>query len=355
MTGINYMRKKLQVDQLAATLPTVDSGVDANRLYSKEAYGLLDEVSDLVSMYIGEKEWGVMVKNAFDRTIRYYQRDRLAARDLIRVRNTDSDFYQWLVGSRVTAGLNARGAAKRNVTFDISSRYAKVYKGGLAVEFTDELRDSMTIDLMSEIMGQVVDAFDELETNIILRALSNGVANGSSFTGIKYNSHVFDASQAGYLNSRLDFDKMLDMHFVMDDEKFNATDMSMSLGLYYDLLSLDEFREASGNWQVTSNSKALKIIEGATPGKPLLPGMDVIRLSVSPLHLPGQVVMYDKEAYMDFAVRQELSSEVAPHDGLHDMSMVTYRNRFGLAARNPEAAVKMTNLDEISLSNKFAP
>ncbi|KKK44455.1 hypothetical protein LCGC14_3167110 [marine sediment metagenome] len=147
MVSVKYIEQKLKVDQLAAKLPKKES-VNDNRLYSKAQYGLLDEVTDLVSLYIGEKEWGVMVKNAFDRTIRTYQRDRLAARDLIRVRSTDSDIYQWLVGGGITAALNARGAAKRTVQFDISSRYAKIYKGGLAIEFTDELKSSMSMDLI---------------------------------------------------------------------------------------------------------------------------------------------------------------------------------------------------------------
>jgi len=351
---MKYIKTKLKVDELAAKLPKKDA-VDKTSLYTKEQYGLLDEITDLVSLYIGEKEWGVMVKNAFDRTIRTYQRDRLAARDLIRVRSTDSDIYQWLVGGGITAGLNARGAAKRTVKFDISSRYAKIYKGGLAVEFTDELRDSMSMDLMSEVMSLVVDAFDELETDIIIKALSAGVANGSTFTGIKQSTHIFDASQTGYITRRLDHDKMLDMQYVMDDEGYNSTDISMSLGLFYDLQSMEEFKDAAGNWVVSSPSKALRIIEGAKPGQPLLPGLSATRLSVSNLHIPGQVVMYDKSEYMDFAVRQELSSELAPHDGLHDVSMITYRNRFGVASRNPEAAVKMINLNEISLTNKFAP
>jgi HK97 family phage major capsid protein len=354
MVSTKYIEHKLKVNELAAKLPKRDNLPD-NRLYSKAQYGLLDEVTDLVSLYIGEKEWGVMVKNAFDRTIRTYQRDRLAARDLIRVRSTDSDIYQWLVGGGITAALNARGAAKRTVQFDISSRYAKIYKGGLAVEFTDELRDSMSMDLMAEVMNLVVDAFDELETDIIIKALSAGVANGSTFTGIKHATHIFDASQAGYITQRLDHDKLLDMQYVMDNEGYNVTDMSMSLGLWYDLMSLEEWKDQSGNWVISSPSKALRIIEGEKAGQPLLPGISATRISVSPLHIAGQVVMYDKSEYMDFAVRKELSSEVAPHDGLHDVSMVTYRNRFGVASRNPEAAVKMINLNEISLTNKFEP
>ena len=354
MVSTKYIEHKLKVDELAATLPKRE-GLPDNRLYTKKQFGLLDEVTDLVSLYIGEKEWGVMVKNAFDRTIRTYQRDRLAARDLIRVRNTDSDIYQWLVGGGITAALNARGAAKRTVQFDISSRYAKIYKGGLAVEFTDELRDSMSMDLMSETINMVVDAFDELETDIIIKALSAGVANGTTFTGIKHSSHIFDASQAGYTNTKLDHSKMLDMQYVQDNEGYNITDISMSLGLWYDLMALDEWKDQSGNWITSSPSKALRIIEGEKAGQPVLPGLSATRISVSPLHVPGQIVMYDKTEYMDFAVRQELSSEVAPHDGLHDVSMITYRNRFGVASRNPEAAVKMINLDEISLTNKFAP
>lgn len=353
MVSTKYIQHKLKVDELANKLPKRETTTD-NRLYTKAQYGLLDEVTDLVSLFIGEKEWGVMVKNAFDRTIRQYQRDRLAARDLIRVRNTDSDIYQWLVGGGITAALNARGAAKRTVQFDISSRYAKIYKGGLAVEFTDELRDSMSMDLMAEVMNMVVDAFDELETDIIIKALSAGVANGSTFTGIKQSSHIFDATKSGFINQRLNHDKLLDMQYVMDDEGYNMTDLSMSLGLWYDLMSLEEFRDAAGNWVVSSPSKALRIIEGENPNKPILPGLSATRISVSPLHIAGQVVGYDKSEYIDFAVKQELSSEVAPHDGLHDVSMVSYRNRFGLAARNPEAAVKMINLNEISLNNKFA-
>ncbi len=354
MVSIKHIENKMKVDELAAKLPKKEGTLD-NRFYTKQQYGLLDQVSDLVSLYIGEKEWGVFVKNAFDRTIRTFQRDRLAARDLIRVQTTDSDVYQWLVGGGITAALNARGAAKRTAKFDISSRFAKIYKGGLAVEFTDELRDSMSIDLMGEVMNLVVDAFDELETDIIIKALSAGVANGSTFTGIKHSSHIFDTSQSGYINQRLDHDKLLDMQFIMDNEGYNATDLTMSLGLWYDLMSLEEFKDAAGNWVVSSPSKALRIIEGDKADKPILPGLSATRISISPLHLPGQVVMYDKDQYMDFAVRQELSSEVAPHDGLHDVSVITYRNRFGVAARNPEAAVKMINLNEISLTNKFAP
>lgn len=352
MVSIKYIENKLRVDKLAATLPKKE-GVKDNRLYSKAQYGLLDEVTDLVSLYIGEKEWGVMVKNAFDRTIRTYQRDRLAARDLIRVRSTDSDIYQWLVGGGITAALNARGAAKRTVQFDISSRYAKIYKGGLAIEFTDELKSSMSMDLMAETMNMVVDAFDELETDIIVKALSAGVANGTTFTGIKQSSHIFDASRTGYITKRLDYDKVLDLQYVMDDEGYNMTDLSMSLGLFYDLMSLEEFKDAAGNWVVSSPSKALRIIEGEKAGQPVIPGIGATRISVSNLHIPGQIIGYDKTEYMDFAVRQELSSEVAPHDGLHDVSMITYRNRFGVASRNPEAAVKMINLNEISLNNKF--
>jgi len=355
MVSVKYIQNKLKVDQLAAKLPKKEGSSLDNRLYTKNQYNLLDEVTDLISLFIGEKEWGVMVKNAFDRTIRTYQRDRLAARDLIRVRNTDSDIYQWLVGGGITAALNARGAAKRTVKYDISSRYAKIYKGGLAVEFTDELRESMSMDLMAEVMDMVVDAFDELETDIIIKSLSAGVANGVTYTGIKQSSHIFDASQSGYISQRLNHDKMLDLQYVMDDEGYNMSDLSMSLGLWYDLMSMEEYKDAAGNWVVSSPSKALRIIEGEKPGQPILPGLSATRISVSNLHLPGQVVGYDKSEYMDFAVRQELSSEVAPHDGLHDVSMVTYRNRFGVASRNPEAAVKMVNLNEISLNNKFQP
>ncbi|KKK44456.1 hypothetical protein LCGC14_3167120, partial [marine sediment metagenome] len=109
---------------------------------------------------------------------------------------------------------------------------------------------------MAETMNMVVDAFDELETDIIVKALSAGVANGSTFTGIKQATHIFDASQAGYITRRLDYDKILDLQYVMDDEGYNMTDLSMSLGLFYDLMSLEEFKDAAGNWVVSSPSKA---------------------------------------------------------------------------------------------------
>jgi hypothetical protein len=349
------MRNVIKIDSLAAKLPKRDALESKISMYKKKNDSLLDKVTGIVSLYVGEKEWGVMVKNAFDRTIRYYQRDKLAARDLVRTKPFNGELYQWLVGTKITAGIVSRSSAKRTVSFDISSRYGKIHKGGLAIEISDDLRDSMTINMMDEIMSQVVDAFDELETNIILKALSKGVANGSNFTGIKYSSHIFDVTKAGYASKRFTHDKMLDMTYVLTDERYNGDHMSMSLGLYFDLLSYEEFKDVSGNWVVTSQSKSLMVIEGATPGKPLLPGLSVVKLSVSPLHPAGEVILYEKESYVDFVIKEELNSEVAVHDGLHDISMITYRNKFGVVARNPEAAVKMINLDEISLDNKFTP
>ena len=78
------------------------------------------------------------------------------------------------------------------------------------------------------------------------------------------------------------------------------------------------------------------------------------RLVVSPLFTAGEVVLFDSKEYIDFVIRKPLSSESAPHDALREVSLVAFSSRYGVAAREPTAAVKIKNLKTISLSNKFA-
>lgn len=350
------VESKFKVAELASKLPEIpeDKKIERNKFFDQQPKDFRAEVEDIVSNYIDQKEWGKLVKVAFDRAIRYYQRDRLQARDLVRFQSIDSEFYQWVVGSGFTAAFNAPGAAKRVVTFDLSSRFARVYKAGLAVEFTDEVREQLTLDLMNETIAKVVDAFDELETDVILKGLSAAVANGTTYSGHQFASHVLDAGAAGYTSTKFDHDKMLDMMYVLEKEGYRPTTMTMGLDIYYDLLTLEPFKDAAQKWTSATSPRATALIEGAAPGAPLLPGLSLVNLIVSPLIPTGEVLMYDRQEFFDFAEREGLNSETAAHDGLHDVSLVTYRQRYGVAAREPMAGVKMTNVAGIDLANKFA-
>jgi len=356
--SMNYrtVEKKFKVAELAAKLPELsqEQKIKRNKFFESQPKDFRAEVEEIVSNYIDQKEWGKLVKVAFDRAIRYYQRDRLQARDLVRFQSIDSEFYQWVVGSGFTAAFNAPGAAKRVVTFDLSSRFARVYKAGLAVEFTDEVREQLTLDLMNETISKVVDAFDELETDVILKGLSAAVADGTTYAGHQFPSHVLNGASGPYTSSKFTHDKMLDMMYVLEREGYRATTMTMGLDIYYDLLNLEPFKDAAQKWTSATSPRATALIEGGSPGAPLLPGLSLVSLVISPLIPSGEVLMYDRQEYFDFAEREGLSSETAPHDGLHDVSMTTYRTRYGVAAREPMAGVKMTNIAGIDLTNKFA-
>lgn len=360
------IQNRLKVAEILKTIdPTgetrTDSSIRAEKLFNQAPASFRQEVEEIVEKimvknYISPREWGKLVKVAFDRAIRYYQRDRLRARELVNYRRTDSDFYQWMEGSGFTAAFNAPGAAKRTVMFDLSSRFARVYKAGLAVEFTDEVRDSMSIDLMREVIAKVVDAFDELETSVVLQGLSAAVANGSNFKGVKHPSHILNFNSADYPNNRMDHDKMVDLMYMGSNEGYRMDTATMPLSMFWQLMRFDEFKEASGDWKYVNSSKAMMVIEGGSLNKPLLPTLGQIqRFVVSPLFPSGEMQMYDRQDFMDFAERAPLTSEQAAHDGLHDVSLSTYRTRYGIAAKNPVAGVKGTNGKGISLpATKFA-
>ncbi len=352
--NISTIESKFKVAELASKLPDVpeEEKIQRNKFFEGQPNDFRSEVEDIVSNYIDQKEWGKLVKVAFDRAIRYYQRDRLQARDLVRFQSIDSEFYQWVVGSGFTAAFNAPGAAKRTVTFDLSSRFARVYKAGLAVEFTDEVRDQLTLDLMNETISKVVDAFDELETDVILKGLSAAVANGTTYSGHQFSSHVLNANNI-YTSNKFDHEKMLDMMFLLEREGYRPTTMTMGLDIYYDLLQLEPFKDASQKWTSATSPRATALIEGGAPGQPLIPGLSLVNLVVSPLIPAGEVLMYDRQEFFDFAERETLNSESAAHDGLHDVSLVTYRQRYGVAAREPMAGVKMINVTGTSLTGKF--
>ena len=351
MTTITEVKKKVQINGLLQKLPKIESA-SSDSLFKTIPRDILEETTEIVSNYISEKEFGTLAKIAFDRAIRYYERERYPARNLVNVKNIDSDFYQWLVGQGVTYALNAPGAQKRTTMFDISSRYARIFKAGAAIEITDELRNALTIDLMNELMQKVIDAKNELETSIIFKALSQAVPDGTTYTGIYWSDHVFDATGTAYTDATLTHDKITDMLYVLEDEGYTPTHMVMGRDIFYRLLDLEPFKDASQKWQNVSSPKAVSIIEGEIPGKPILPGMSLVTLAVSRFAPSGEVILYDKNQYIDFVVREPLNSEVAPHDGLKDISMVTFRNRFGIAAREPIAAVKMINVQGKDMTNK---
>jgi len=348
-------KNKAAIREIEKELPKLHiNNLSGSSLSRRIPNGIVEEATDIVSNYINEAEWGTVVKVAIDRAINYYEREKVQARELVRTQTTDSEYYQWMVGSGFSAAFNASGAAKRTVMFDLSSRYARIFKAGLAVEFTDEMREAMTINLMNETLGKVADAFDELETDVILNALSSGVANGTTYFGVKHSSHILDAGAAGYGSQKLDHEKMLDMMYILENEGYQGSTMVMPLDMYYQLLQLDVFKDAQGKWTSAASPRAVQIIEGDSPGKPILPGMSMTKLVVSPLFPAGEVVMFDPNEYLDFVIRKPLGSEAAPHDALREVSTVAFSTRYGVAAREPTAAVKMTNLDAISLANKFA-
>jgi hypothetical protein len=330
-------------------------------LFSQNKQNFLEEMSEYITdlmhqNYISPKEFGKLVKVAFDRTIRYYQRDRLQARELVNFRRTDTDFYQWVVGSGFTAAFNAPGAAKRTVMFDMSSRFARIYKAGLAVEYLDETRESMSIDLLNETISKVVDAFDELETSVILGGISAGVADGVRFRGVKHASHVIDFNSPAYSSNRPDHDKLIDMVFISANENYRADVMVMSLSGFYEHMRFDEWKDASKKWNYVNSTKVMTVIEGGSANRPVLPFMNSIRtLVVSNLIPDGEIIMYDKAEYVDFAERLPLTSKMEVHDGLHDLDTVTYRSRSGIAVKEAHAAVKGINARKIHLpDNKFA-
>jgi len=347
-------QNRLKIEEIAKTLPDKGQSQPRDTIFNRIPQDILEEATDIAKNYIGEAEWGTVVKTAFDRTIRYYERDRVQARELVRVQETDSEFYQWLVGSGYNAYWTAPGAEKRTVTFDMSSRHARVWKAGLAIEFTDEMREAMTLNLMNETMSKTIDAFDALETNTVLEGISNGVANGTDYTGIKYSSHIIDGTHAKFNNSgTLDHQKFLTAQFVLDEEGFEGSTVTMNSKHFYKLMELEPFKDADDNWAYLTSPKAISIVEGSTPNKPVLPGIKAKRLIHSPLFPEDEMVMFDEDEYLDFVIREPLNSEVAPHDGLRDINLVTYRSRYGIAAREPTAAVKITNLDGIDVTGIF--
>ena len=349
-------KNKAKINDIAMTLPKIKSEDSLRRasLSRRVAQNIVDEAMEIVSNYISEAEWGTVVKVSIDRAINYYERERVQARELVRVQQTDSEYYQWMVGSGFSAAFNSPGAAKRTVMFDLSTRYARIFKAGLAVEFTDEMREAMTINLMNETVNKVVDAFDELETDVILSAISDGVANGTTYTGIRHSSHILDATRPGYASTAFDHEKMLDMMYILRNEGYEGKIMVMPLDIYYQLMQLDIFKDAQGKWTSAASPRAVSIIEGATPGTPILPGMSMVKLVISPLFKAGEVVMYDPAEYLHFVIRKPLSSEAAPHDALREVSLLAFSSRYGVAAREPTAAVKLQGLTGISLTNKFA-
>jgi len=178
-------KNKAAIREIEKELPKLHiNNLSGSSLSRRIPNGIVEEATDIVSNYINEAEWGTVVKVAIDRAINYYEREKVQARELVRTQTTDSEYYQWMVGSGFSAAFNASGAAKRTVMFDLSSRYARIFKAGLAVEFTDEMREAMTINLMNETLGKVADAFDELETDVILNALSSGVANLTPYQAV---------------------------------------------------------------------------------------------------------------------------------------------------------------------------
>jgi hypothetical protein len=364
MSHPQVVKNRISVAKIAKELDVENPSEDqlrARKLFDAAPASFRQEVEDMVNEimvknYISPREWGKLVKVAFDRAIKFYQRDRIRARELVNFRRTDSDFYQWMEGSGFTAAFNAPGAAKRTVTFDLSSRFARVYKAGLAVEFTDEVRDSMSIDLMAQVISKVVDAFDELETSVVLSGLSAAVADGVKFFGVKHASHILNFNSADYQNNRMDHEKMVDLMYLGSNEGVPMDTATMSLSMFYQLMKFKEFTNAAGDWNYVNSPKAMRVIEGGSMNKPLLPTLDSItRFVVSPLFTEGEVVMYNRDDFMDFAERAPLSSEQAEHDGLHDVSLTTYRTRYGIAAKDPNTGVKGTNGKGIFLpASKFA-
>lgn len=349
------VQNRLKIQEIAKTLP-VDPYVKermAKKFFVNAPGDLRDMVEDVVSksFYLDQKEWAKMVKITFDRAIRVYSRDRLRARELVNSTRTDSEFYQWLVGTSFTADFVAAGSAKPTASFDFSSRFARIYKAGLALEFTDELRKKMNLDLMSMSIEKVTDAFDELEAVTILDGLFKSVANGTRFFGKKYPSHILDASK--YTNAKMDHEKMLEMMYLGFDEGWQGDILMMNSNRYFDLLKLEPFKDSSQKWTTAASPRAVAIIEGATPGKPILPGMSVTKFVHSPLIPIDKVLLYRQSTFFDFAEQSGLESEVAPHDGLHDVSMVSYRTYYGVAAREPNDGVMMKNTTGFDISTRF--
>lgn len=313
-------------------------------------------IEDIISSYVDPRTLGIFTKVAVDRSIKTYTRNKFPARNLVMSSRTDSDFYQWMVGGGVTAAPTAPGAQKRTVMFDLSSRYTRVYKVGLAVEFTDELLASMEPDLMGMVVKKIVDAFDELETSVILSGISKGVADGTNFKGIRFNSHVLNFNSPDYPSNRLSHDMIIDLVYILETEQsYRPTTCLMSSSSFNEWLKLDEWKDAAGKWKYVSSNKAMRIIEGATPGAPVLPHIGQIeRLVISPL-VGNEIIVYDHEEFAEFVERQPLTSEVPPHDAFKDISSLTFRARYGFAAKEPSAGVKGINVRGISLpQSKFA-
>lgn len=348
-------QNRIRMNEIAQSLPKNKKREKDDVLFNRASAGILGEASDIIENYISEAEWGTVVKTAFDRTIRYFQRDRVQARDLVRSTTTESEFHQWLEGTGFHAYWVARGAAKRTASFDFSSRYARLFKAGLAVEFPDETRDAMTVDLMAETMEKVVEAFDDLETNAAVMALSQGVANGTDYVGVKYSSHIIDGNSPKFSNpGKLDHDKFLAGEFILDDEGYEGSTVIMNNKHFYELMKLEPFRDSQGDWAYLTAPKAIRIVEGANPGQPILPGIQAKRIVSSNLFPEDEIVIFDEDEYIEHALREPLNSKVEPHDGLRDVSLSTFRTRYGFAARKPEAAVKIDNITGLDISDIFA-
>lgn len=348
---------KVKIEELAKKLPNMNTESELKRFFSSAPSNLVELVEDLVQKstskkyYLDAKEWNKMAKITFDRTLRVYERDRIRARELVNTAKTDSDFYQWLVATNFTADFVAPGSPKPTASFDFSSRFARIYKAGLALEIKDETRNRLTIDLMATAVNKVVDAFDELEMVTILDGLFKSVANGTRFFGKKYPSHILDATK--YTNAKFDHEKMVEMLFLAFDEGFTGNTVIMNSNRYFNLVKLEEFKDASQKWTSAASPKAVAIIEGAKPGTPLLPGISVTKFVHSPLIPEDKVLLYDKNTFFDFAEKSGLESEVAPHDGLHDINRITYRTYYGVAAREPNDGVLMKNTEGFDISTRF--
>ena len=358
MRGIVETEKRMKIQMLASQLPrvssnSIDGSANTGKLYQYLPRNLVEETVAIVSNYVSEREWGSLVKVAIDRAIRYYERETLLARSLVKTRNIDTDFYQWIVGGSFAAEITTPGALKKTVQLDLSSRIAKVVKAGLALEILDETREAMSPDMMSEAMRKVAGAFDELETSVIMETVFGYMVDNVRWKGIFFDSHILNATATGYTAANFDHEKMTDMLYLLEKEGYKPDTMIMGRDIYWQLMELEPFKDTNQKWTSSLTPAAVNIIEGGAPNKPLLPGMSLLKIAVTNYAPSGQVVIYDSNEYAEFLIREPLNSEQPPHDALRDRTIITFRERFGSVATEPLAAVKMINVGGKNLTNKF--
>ncbi len=55
--SISLIKNRIAIESLSATLPKVEGILKRTQLYTRKNQDLLGQVTDIISLYIGEKEW----------------------------------------------------------------------------------------------------------------------------------------------------------------------------------------------------------------------------------------------------------------------------------------------------------